>query len=106
MHLPAIIQALPHQRIWNLRKDDRYAHVPLITADGESVLYSIIFSLEPVRRNIPYEFWLRVRTAYPCDHDPPDTFGEVRFSHLLMVRNQNQHPQRNFTTHRKKPKMP
>ncbi|GMB81234.1 hypothetical protein NN6n1_20170 [Shinella zoogloeoides] len=104
--LPALIEQIPSQRIWNLRKDDRYAHVPLLTEGGETILYSVVFSLEPVKRNIPFDFWLRIRTAYPCDVDPPDTFGEVRFSHLLMVRDKGQHPQRNFTNHRKKPKAP
>lgn len=104
--LPEVISRLPEQRIWSLRKDDRYAHIPIVTESGETILYSIVFSLEPVKRNIPYDFWIRVRTAYPCDDLPPDTFGEVRFSHLLMVRSQGKHPARNFSPHRKTPKMP
>lgn len=106
LHLPQIINLLPDQRIWNLRKDDRYAHVPLVTENGETILYSIVFSLEPLKRNIPYDFWMKVRTAYPCDNLPPDTFGDIRFSHLLMVREQGKHPARNFSSHRKTPKMP
>lgn len=104
--LPQIVSQLPGERIWNLRKDDRYAHVPVVTENGDTILYSIVFSLEAVRKNIPYEFLLRVRTAYPCTDAPPDTFGDVRFSHLLMVRAQGTHTHRNYTSHRKMPKMP
>ncbi|MFD1746539.1 hypothetical protein ACFSE1_13790 [Rhizobium helianthi] len=104
LRLPQIIALLPEQRIWNLRKDDRYAHVPVVAENGETILYSIVFSIEPVKRNIAYDFWIRVRTAYPCDGPPPDTFGDVRFSHLLMVRERGKHPPRNYSPHRKTPK--
>lgn len=101
--LPAIVAGIPGQRIWNLAKDDRYAHVPILGEDGVEQLYSVVFSLDPVKRHIPYDFRLHIRTAYPCDRKVPDTFGNVRFSHLLMLRENGLHPQRNYAKGRKVP---
>lgn len=104
--LPAIIQELPTQRIWNLAKTDCYAHVPTVDHNGQNQLYSIIFSLFPIKNpKIPHDFRLHIRSAYICDIKEPDTFGDIRFSHLLTVTSNGNSPSRIFNRNRKKPKL-
>lgn len=106
LKLPAIIQELPNHRIWNLAKDDRYAHIPTVDNKGQKQLYSIIFSLFPIKNTtIPHDFRLHIRSAYICDIKEPDTFGDIRFSHLLTVTGKGQTPSRISTRNRKRPKV-
>lgn len=62
--------------------------------EDEEALYAIIFTLD------------KVRSAYLCREKAPDTFGEVKFKHLVRLRLENKHPARVYSAARKKPIMP
>jgi hypothetical protein len=47
-----------------------------------------------------------VRSAYICDDEPPDTYGEVKFSNLVKLRVSGKHPRKVTDRGRKRPKMP
>lgn len=103
--LPGLIERVAAQRVWLLTGDDRYAQIPVLDDEGKKLLYAVIFSLE---RNKGREHPLRmyVRSAHLYDRKPPDTFGEVKFAHLVRLRIANKHPPKNHDRGRKRPKMP
>lgn len=103
--LPALIEKVAGQKVWLLTGDDRYAQIPVVDDEDRKLLYAVIFSLE---RNKGREYPLRmyVRSAHLYDRKPPDTFGEVKFAHLLKLRVANKHPPKNHDRGRKRPKMP
>lgn len=103
--LPALIERAVGSRVWMLTGNDRYAQVPVVDNQGAKLLYAIIFTLDPVK-GLEHPLRMLIRSAHLCDRKPPDTFGEVRFPHLVKLRVQKQHPKRNHDRNRKRPKMP
>jgi hypothetical protein len=90
---------------WILDGDDRFAQIPLVDDQGGPILYAIVFSLDPVR-GLPVDLHMRVRSAYPCDHHVPMTYGNVRFRHLVRLRVEGRRPGKNLDKRRKKPNAP
>ncbi|HEV3156988.1 MAG TPA: hypothetical protein VGZ00_06530 [Candidatus Baltobacteraceae bacterium] len=91
-------------KVWNAGADV-FAIVPLISRTGKEMLYAIVFSLERVK-GLPVDLRMRIKTAYPCDEKPIETFGEVRFRHLVALRMRGKSPGRITGRHRKKPHVP
>jgi hypothetical protein len=93
-------------KVWNAASDrDVYAIVPVVDHSGRLVLYAIVFNLIPVQ-SLPVSLHMRIETAYPCDRKPIDTFGEVRFRHLVALRMRRQSPGRLTNRDRKRPHLP
>jgi hypothetical protein len=94
LQLPTLLPNICSSKVWNLTGADRYAQVQVVTHEDEEALYAIIFTLD------------KVRSAYLCREKAPDTFGEVKFKHLVRLRLENKHPARVYSAARKKPIMP
>jgi hypothetical protein len=90
-------------RAWNL-KSENYAIVPSVDAEGKNILYSIVFSLDPVK-GLPVDLHMRVKTAFPWDEKDTITFGFVRFSHLVTLRLEHRTPNKNTDKKRDKPRV-
>jgi hypothetical protein len=69
------------------------------------VLYAIVFSLDRVK-GLPVDLHMRIETAYPCDKKPIETFGEVRFRHLVTLRMQRKSAGRLTNQDRRRPRVP
>lgn len=82
--------------------DDRYGQIPTVDEEGSLSFYAIVFSLEKAK-GMPFSLHMRVRTAFPCDRDPPDTFGSVKFKHLVELRVKNKRPPKGYDRKRRKP---
>lgn len=103
--LPKLIEQVAAQKVWSLSGADRYAQVPVVDDQGTKLLYAIIFTLDRITgREEPLR--MLIRSAHLCDRKAPDTFGEVRFAHLVKLRLERKHPNKNFNKGRKQPKMP
>jgi hypothetical protein len=91
------------RKVWNAASnDDVFAIVPFINHEGKEVHYAIVFSLERVK-GLPVDLHMRIKTAHPRDETGIETFGEVRFRHLVALRMQRKSPGR-ITDHiRKRP---
>ena len=105
LHLPGLLAGLAYQRVWNLTGEDPYAQLPILDDRGIRRLYAIVFTLDRLK-GLKTDLRLIVRSAYVCDRKPPDTFGEVRFAHLVRLRLERKHPKREYGDKRKRPKMP
>ncbi|MBD9447436.1 hypothetical protein [Rhizobium sp. RHZ01] len=105
LQLPTLLPNICSSKVWNLTGADRYAQVPVVTHEDEEALYAIIFTLDKVK-GLPFHLHLMVRSAYLCREKAPDTFGEVKFKHLVRLRLENKHPARVYSAGRKKPIMP
>lgn len=103
--LPALIEQVATQRVWSLTGADRYAQVPVVDDQGTRQLYAIVFSLDRIS-GLEQPLRMIIRSAHLCDRKPPDTFGEVRFAHLIKLRLGNKHPAKNHSRGRKQPRMP
>ncbi len=49
---------------------------------------------------------MRIRTAYHCTEKHLDTFGDVRFRHLVALRMKEKGPSHNLSRHRRVPHLP
>ncbi|WP_029004039.1 hypothetical protein [Azorhizobium doebereinerae] len=67
-------------------------------------LFAVVFTLDKVS-GLPVDLHLRVRSAYPCDRKVPDTFGQVRFRHLVTLRCEGRHPPKRHDRNRRRPKV-
>lgn len=105
LRLRDIIEQVAGRKVWSLYAGDRYAQVPVLDDEGAEVLYAVIFSLDPFK-GTKHHLRMLVRSAYVCDVEPPDTYGEVKFSNLVKLRMTNKHPRKVTDRGRKKPKMP
>ena len=103
--LPELIESMAANRVWALTGEDRYAQIPVVDDEGRRLLYAVIFSLDRLKGDHRHLRML-VRSAHFCDRKPPDTFGEVKFAHLVKLRLGGKHPRKIFDRGRKRPKMP
>lgn len=101
LSLPGLIGTVRQHDVWMLSSEN-CAFIPTIDAAGNRHLYAIVFSLDPVK-GLEADLHMRVRSAYPCEPDTIITYGKVRFSHLVRLRVNRQHPNRITSGVRKKP---
>lgn len=87
--------------VWNTR-GDHYAVIKGMVHNGATIEYAVIFSLDKVTGR-DADLNLCVRTAHRRDERPIDTFGSVRFAHLVSLVMRNQRPNKNFDRKRKRP---
>lgn len=95
------IEAALKGKVWN-STSDHYAIVVIGEGDQKRE-YGIVFSLDRVKGIANVDLHMRIRTAHPRTEDPLETFGHVRFAHLIKLRMQNKRPPKNYDKHRKKP---
>ena len=89
-------------KVWTVR-DDTFAVIPIVDYVGKRMLYGILFSLDRVK-GLPVDLHMRIKTAYPCTEKDIQTFGEVRFRHLVALRMKGKNPGRITSQHRRVPK--
>lgn len=89
-------------RVWTVR-DNAFAIVPTVDQSGKRVFYTIMFSLDRVT-GLPVQLHMRIKTAYPAE-EPPVTYGDVRFRHLVALRMRRQSPGRIMSPHRRVPRL-
>ncbi len=102
--LRELINSFPNQITWMLSGNDRYAQLPLHTDTGQVRLYAIIFTLDRVT-GIPFDLHMKIRSAYFCHTKAPDTFGSVKFKHLVRLRCENRHPKKIADRNRPRPRI-
>jgi hypothetical protein len=90
--------------VWNV-KGDNFAAVPIVDSAGQLVQYGIVFSLDPVS-GLPVHLHMRVKSAHPRDEQELDTFGKVRFMHLVALRAKGERPRLVYDRHRNRPPHP
>jgi hypothetical protein len=106
LDIAAHIERAASGKVWNAASDrDAFAIVPIIDHQGREVLYAIVFSLDRVK-GLPVDLHMRIETAYPCDKKPIETFGEVRFRHLVTLRMQRKSAGRLTNQDRRRPRVP
>ena len=88
-------------QVWSLLSES-FAAVSVVDRLGNTTSYGIVFTLNRVT-GLPIHLHMRVKTAYPVDKGRLDTFGSVRFRHLVTLRMQNKMPGRIFDRNRKVP---
>jgi hypothetical protein len=103
LNLAAHIGQAVMRNVWHLGHDG-YAIVPTVDHRGNRTLYGIVFSLDPVS-GLPVDLHMRVKSAYPCDEKEIDTYGRIKFAHLVTLRMQGKHPKRIMDRHRKRPRV-
>lgn len=99
--IQAHIDAASKAKVWSTTSD-HYAVVSIGQGD-QSQEYGIVFSLDRVKGLAGVHLHMRIRTAHPRNEEPLDTFGNIRFAHLVKLRMLNQRPNKNFDRHRKRP---
>jgi hypothetical protein len=95
------LQQIAENNVW-IVPGSNYAVVPTVNEQGVQSLYGIFFSLDRAK-GLPVQLHMRVQSAHLRKEEEIITFGTVRFCHLVSLRMQNKHPQRNTSAHRKKP---
>jgi hypothetical protein len=90
-------------KVWATSREN-YAAVPTEDMDGHTILYGIIFSLDPATGFAGIHLHMRVRSAYPVD-DTLATFGNVQFSNLVRLRMANKHPKKITGRNRQVPRL-
>lgn len=98
------IEGLPEAQVWLLSGQDRFALIPQLDRDGRVTLFAVVFTLGKVS-GLPADLHLRIRSAYPFDRRVPDTFGQVRFRHLVKLRCEGRHPPKRHDRGRLRPKI-
>jgi hypothetical protein len=95
----------PRSVVWNVQGGN-YAVVPSVDHNGTLTFYGIIFSLDRVS-GLKVDLRMDVRTAYPCDERKVETFGSVRFEHLvrLRVEGKRKRPKPILDSRRKQPSL-
>jgi hypothetical protein len=98
--------------VWNTKNDEHFVVIRGVDYQGTQIEYAVIFSLEKMKgvqtkgsggRRI--DLHMRVRTAHKRD-DTIETFGSVRFPHLVKLVMEKKRPQRIYDHHRKRPSVP
>jgi hypothetical protein len=97
------IQWATNGNVWN-SEGTNVAIIPTVIHQEQKMFYRILFSLDPVT-GLPMDLRMHVRSAHLCDKKAPDTFGHVRFSHLVSLRLQKKHPKKFFEHRRKRPRL-
>jgi hypothetical protein len=88
--------------VWN-SQSEHYVIIKNVDFRGEAVDYAIIFSISKFKGSSDYDLHMHVRTAHRRDEKPIDTFGSVRFAHLLTLAIQRKRPKKNYDRNRKRP---
>lgn len=89
-------------KVWNA-EGNSYALIPLQSGDGVKLMYSILFDLSKVT-GVPFDLVMRIKSAHLRDETLLNTFGNVRFKHLVALRIQNKHPKKNYDRRRVRPR--
>jgi hypothetical protein len=106
LHLTNHIAQASKGKVWNAGGyHEGFAIVPVVNQAGEKILYAIIFSLDRAGKDMAVDLHMRIRSAYPCDHKPLATFGEVKFRTLVSLRMKNKRPARSTESQRRKPQI-
>lgn len=102
LRLPDLIRATTQGVVWNMAGD----HYAIVTkmVDGARHDYAIVFSLDPIKGLSDIRLHMRVRTAHERPDHQIDTFGSVRFAHLLKLRFERRRPTKVYDRHRRRPK--
>lgn len=87
--------------VWN-SQSEHYAILRNVNFRGNVVDYVAIFSLEKIK-GTEFDLHMHVRTAHHRDERPIDTYGSVRFAHLIALAIQKKRPKKNFDQRRKRP---
>jgi hypothetical protein len=103
LDLPQHLAHAMQGKVWTI-EGENFAAIPVIDHQGNKIFYGIVFSLDRVKKR-PVDLDMRVRTAYPCDTTEIVTYGSVRFAHLVTLRMQGKHPNRNFARNRPRPRL-
>jgi hypothetical protein len=97
------------KNVWNTDKDEHYAIVRGVDHRGSRIEYAIIFSLDKLRGiqaegGARIELHMRVRTAHKREEGHAvETFGSVRFSHLVKLVMEKKRPPKIYDRDRKRP---
>ncbi len=90
-------------KVWSL-KENNFAALSVVDSSGRQMSYGVVFSLTRVS-GLSVDLHMRVITAYPLDRGRLDTFGSVRFKHLITLRMQGKMPSKITDRHRIVPKI-
>jgi hypothetical protein len=99
------------REVWNTDSDEHYAIVRGVDHRGARIEYAIIFSLGRLkgvqtRGGAKINLHMRIRTAHRRDENRAiETFGSVRFSHLVKLTMENKRPPKTYDRHRKRPRI-
>jgi hypothetical protein len=98
------------REVWNTVGDEHYAIVRGVDHRGTRVEYAVIFSLEKLKGvqaegGTKVDLHMRIRTAHKRNNKPIETFGSVRFSHLVKLVMENERPLKIYDHKRKRPKI-
>jgi hypothetical protein len=99
--LQGVIQQALDGKAWNVTHNN-FAIVSAVTHHNVNMLYSIIFSLEPVS-GLPVDLHMQIQSAHLRDEKELTTYGWIRFRHLITLRMQNKRPPKNHDQRRNKP---
>lgn len=95
--------------VWNTENDEHYAIIKGVSHRGAMIEYAIIFSLTKLKGiqaegGAKVDLHMRIRTAHRReDGRAVDTFGSVRFSHLVRLAIENKKPAKIYDSRRKRP---
>ena len=97
--------------VWNTDNDEHYAIVRGVDYRGTRIEYAIIFSLARLKGiqaegGAKVDLHMRVRTAHKRDNGRTvETFGSVKFNHLVRLAIENKRPAKVYDPYRKRPKV-
>ncbi len=102
LDLPNLVKSLTGGVVWNTDGD----HYAVVSAQVGGVRrdYAVVFSLDPLKGFQGIHLQMRIRSAHARDGAPINTFGNVRFAHLMTLRIANRRPNKVFDNNRKRPK--
>jgi hypothetical protein len=88
-------------KVW-IVKNENYAIITTLSANGMEKKYGVFFSLERVTGISDVDLHMLVRSAYAADAQI-STFGFVRFAKLVTLRMRGEKPTKLTTSRRKRP---
>jgi hypothetical protein len=101
-HIKSILDQLAKGDVWN-SAGEHYVIFKKVEHQGRKIDYVVVFSLDRLSGHSS-DLHMHVRSAHKRDQDPIDTFGSVRFAHLIKLRMERKRPSKIFNHKRKRPR--
>lgn len=96
------LEAAVGHDVWN-GDGQHYVIVSGKDHKGNKITYVVVFSLEK-SKGFGVELHMHVRSAHKREKDPIETFGSIRFAHLVKLTMEGKRPKKIFDQRRKRPK--